>query len=261
MTDLSAGLRWLCAKPSELADAFYSSNVENTEPRRVTGAIVGLGEDGTELLKRLKEDAKKGNELTLKMKMNSDGSFRPSLRLKDKDKKKYYFNMVQPFVTTLFVSRASGKESVGVSSMYKNEVCINWLKLPYKDIVDSLFSTGTIQRGSREGADDQEQALHMSQDIGPQRVREFIIPNFDINAVSTALKHVSDPNKVLIHIHYGFSSGNINLGGIGFTPVLEVMVVNPSNINENIAMPGSPAIPTEDSTFLDFVHANPPYDN
>lgn len=259
---------WLTASPSELADSFYTSESTDNEPLRIMSTSFKIGNTFYDELNKYVNSTAKDAGISLKFIMGiNDSEFCPYIGLWDTNSKKWFGLNPSAHQFEYQLLKPSGKELQGVSPTYKNEVCASWLKLHYSKIVDSLYSTGEIRTGARErieaesnvGSGNSEK-FKLSQDIGPKRVQSFIIPNFDINVIMDLVRVKTDNQNMFINVYYGFSQGNINFKGVGFTPVFEIgLKTETASIKDNLT-----AELDEDNgggTLFDFVHANPPYDD
>lgn len=153
------------------------------------------------------------------------------------DKQEYYFEAEQyGFDTVISPIDARFKPHVGVSVEYKNEVCMGWATAPFFELNEAFYSTSDMETQGNGGVE-----YH----VKPRRVRKFILPEGDINA----MKGVIEGNSQL-HVHFGINYGHALANMVGFTPVLEV---------KNIAQGKEGFADGEnDDTYLDFVDACPP---
>lgn len=269
---LPTAINWQRCSPNEIANYFEVFDPETCESQKITSISYALTDDFTKGILDLANykseknlNDKKNFHLKLVMAVDTvqchNGEaydmISPYFELHTPDQSDAVRLSMHNFMTKVVYRKTRGAalSHKGVSVNYRNELCLNWGAMPY-DKVGGLFYA-PVQYGDLS-LERQEEYLLLG---GPRRVREFVIPGTDLEALYKLIK--KDSVTYLI-VHFGVSNLSNGQLGVPFNPIIEVVYTQEKlpSVAEGDCLDAYVQLSEDDnseSTDLDFVGACPPW--
>lgn len=248
---------WLQCSPSDIPNCFEQWDSKSGTPKRITAIVYQLSDDFLEAIKEL-TTFNSTTCLSLEMAIDPENKLiSPYFEFKSPihEVPVRLFEHNKLTNTVYSPTKGSALSHRGVSVNYRNELCLNWGALPYANMCDTFYAPVQYGDLSSQG---KESYLYLD---GPQRVRRFVIPGTDLEALSQVLKKSSSS---YIAVHFGISNLSNGQLGVPFNPIIEVIATKmkmKSSAEGGCIDDYEKIADDPDSSLidLDFVNACPPF--